>query len=433
MAQGVSPSNPVGGEFGPPRMYGAACPPDPNLTNQFADYLLAGPQVEPTAGLWADYAPAALPHVVPLTDILALTADPNSPFFIPPYPTAPEALRWEIEELKYLADLRDTPASIAGDYSQVRPFPAEMPQVFRDAQRDRISDFIQLRPPPFGTIFDINAQPQPPIDNVNQQHLRRGRAPNYPLPPVVTTGRQLARMFQDETPGLLHRHMLDYLLYKQFDISPPRQARIWMALDVTIYSALCAAWYYKWLAPPDRSYRQRPYEYDQNTSFRVLYDDIVDDLGAFNQCAREQYCPSPGTPRHPAYPSGHSTYSAAASALLSYFFPADAAELDILANNIGVARLWGGVHWRSDHIAGQRIGRAVASHVIQQLQGNRIPVFQPADQLVVAAPPSRADVITEANDLKQPAPAAAGPHDAVPSQRTTPFPDCDPGQPRQAS
>jgi membrane-associated phospholipid phosphatase len=54
--------------------------------------------------------------------------------------------------------------------------------------------------------------------------------------------------------------------------------------------------------------------------------------------------PTPGTPRHPAYPSGHSTYSAAAAFTLIAFFPQYAEDLLRLADNTGVARLWAGVH-----------------------------------------------------------------------------------------
>jgi membrane-associated phospholipid phosphatase len=52
--------------------------------------------------------------------------------------------------------------------------------------------------------------------------------------------------------------------------------------------------------------------------------------------------PTPGTPRHPAYPSGHSTYSAAAAFTLIAFFPQYAEDLLRLADNTGVARLWAG-------------------------------------------------------------------------------------------
>jgi hypothetical protein len=77
--------------------------------------------------------------------------------------------------------------------------------------------------------------------------------------------------------------------------------------------------------------------------------------------------PTPGTPRHPAYPSGHSTYSAAAAFTLIAFFPQYAEDLLRLADNTGVARLWAGVHWRSDHTFGQLVGRAVAELIINQL------------------------------------------------------------------
>lgn len=60
-----------------------------------------------------------------------------------------------------------------------------------------------------------------------------------------------------------------------------------------------------------------------------IVDDAVRDDGTYNKCGRflapiedsDSYgLISPGTPRHPSYPSGHSTYSAAASAILRYFF-----------------------------------------------------------------------------------------------------------------
>jgi hypothetical protein len=83
--------------------------------------------------------------------------------------------------------------------------------------------------------------------------------------------------------------------------------------------------------------------------------------------------PSPGTPRHPAYPSGHSTYAGAASELLSWFFPDYREEFNRLADNAGMARMWAGIHYRSDHIQGRRLGRTVACLVIRQLEQMFIP------------------------------------------------------------
>ena len=46
---------------------------------------------------------------------------------------------------------------------------------------------------------------------------------------------------------------------------------------------------------------------------------------------------------------------------------------DDLDRNIGMARLWAGVHWRSDHVTGQRLGRDVAGLMIEQLRSGGIP------------------------------------------------------------
>lgn len=406
----------VGQPMFPPECEDPGDAGDPELP-----YRLDGPQVEPTGGWWGvPVLERELPRVVSVDRVRLLVENPGSQFYVPPYPKDPDFLAWEIAELDELESARDDPAQVAGSFTQSAPSNT-LPPDFTNTTRDPISEFIQLDPPPFGAIFNIGSRPQFAINNINQQHLRRQLFQGGVLPPVVTTGRQLARMFEAETPGIIHRNALNYLLYKRPEISPPRQARIWMALDVAIYSALVAAWYYKWAAPQIWSYRQRPYEYDQNQSFRVLFDDVVDDCGLLNKCPRQQPCPSPGTPRHPAYPSGHSTYSAAASEVLAYFFPDERPELERLANNIGTARLWGGVHWRTDHAAGQRIGRAAAYLVIRQLQGDCVPSVT---DIIVDAPDQ--DVLAQqAMNLRTQ--ETCSPHqDALPTQRTEPIEDCEP-------
>ncbi|MFP2903542.1 hypothetical protein ACLESD_00395 [Pyxidicoccus sp. 3LFB2] len=91
-----------------------------------------------------------------------------------------------------------------------------------------------------------------------------------------------------------------------------------------------------------------------------------------------------GSPLHPAYGSGHSTYMGAGVAVLKAFFdnapirlpqvpntdgtalvPYSGTlmlhdELDKLAANIGVARLFAGVHYRSDHDNAVRLGELAA-------------------------------------------------------------------------
>lgn len=303
-------------------------------------YCLRGPQVEPEASSWI-----CPPHPLCVVTLEQLR-DPQHGCTLPPYPTDAGILADEIAELIELSQLRDDPEAVASQNPN-RP-------------RRQISRFLRLRPLPFGAVFNQDRDPELPL---------------------IMTGRELARLFESETPGLLHRHALNYLILQE-NISPPRQARIWAALDIAIYSALLAAWYFKWCGGAGVAYRRRPIEFDYRVN--VLYNHEVNSRGSADDGRRLLPDPSPGTPRHPAYPSGHSTYSAAASELLSYFFPDYTADFDDLADNTGLARLWAGIHWRSDHECGARLGRCVARIIIGQLQNDGVaPLFdrpcQPID------------------------------------------------------
>ncbi len=99
-----------------------------------------------------------------------------------------------------------------------------------------------------------------------------------------------------------------------------------------------------------------------------------------------------GCPLHPAYPAGHATVAGACSALLKCFFdesglitdcvvanadgsallPYDGAltvggEINKLAWNIAIGRNFAGIHYRSDAIAGFRLGEDIAIAKLQDL------------------------------------------------------------------
>jgi membrane-associated phospholipid phosphatase len=328
-------------------------------------YQLQGPQVEPAAGLWQYCAKLC---IVPIERLTALTDDPKDPHFFPPYPTDDKTIKEEFAELVELAEKRDDPCFLAEQTpcpktTDVCEFSGrELP---RERCRRPISKLWNFCPYPPGAVL------------VNR----------FPGEQVIRTGRGLARAVESETPGLYHRHVADFLMRTR-NWSPPRQALVWAALDVAVASALQAAWYYKWVAAGREkkkigctAFRERPYEYAKRipnglNKFNVLFDHPDE----FNPVPMQCPQPSPGTPRHPAYPSGHSTYSAAASEILKFFFGAEetpamignettlADEFDNLADNIGLGRMWAGVHWRSDHTAGQRLGRTVACLVLSQLR-----------------------------------------------------------------
>lgn len=70
------------------------------------------------------------------------------------------------------------------------------------------------------------------------------------------------------------------------------------------------------------------------------------------------------TPNHPSYPSAHSCISNAVAGVLASLFPADAEALLGLAMEASEARVAGGIHFRSDLVAGLQLGEDVAGAVI---------------------------------------------------------------------
>ncbi len=71
------------------------------------------------------------------------------------------------------------------------------------------------------------------------------------------------------------------------------------------------------------------------------------------------------TPPFPSYPSGHSTQSGAASEVLAYLFPQDAATFRAMAEEAAISRLYGGIHFPSDNNNGLLIGRQIGHRVIE--------------------------------------------------------------------
>lgn len=83
------------------------------------------------------------------------------------------------------------------------------------------------------------------------------------------------------------------------------------------------------------------------------------------------------TPNHQAYTSGHSTFSAAAATLLTRFFGTDNLSFTVTgdgrsreyssllqaADDAGMSRIYGGIHWMFDNTAGLQSGASVGNWV----------------------------------------------------------------------
>jgi membrane-associated phospholipid phosphatase len=73
-----------------------------------------------------------------------------------------------------------------------------------------------------------------------------------------------------------------------------------------------------------------------------------------------------GVPNFPAYVSGHSTFSAAAAAYLSYVIPSQANTFNAMATEASQSRLFGAIHYKSDCDQGLILGKKIGSAAINR-------------------------------------------------------------------
>lgn len=163
-------------------------------------------------------------------------------------------------------------------------------------------------------------------------------------------------------------------------------------------AALKACWYQKWLVHR----RLRPEEFGGRVQKRKMglvdapiHTDLLATstvLDAVEGWLGSYLLPMPypeGAPMHPSYPAAHSTIAGACVTMLKAFFDETApvhnpvvtgadgslipytgaplavgGELNKLAGNVAMGRGFGGVHWRSDNLAGLQLGEAVAIGIL---------------------------------------------------------------------
>jgi len=69
-------------------------------------------------------------------------------------------------------------------------------------------------------------------------------------------------------------------------------------------------------------------------------------------------------PNFPSYPSGHASFSSAASTVLSYFFPVDASTFNEWAKEASDSRKYARIHWSFDCDAGFQIGNQTGNYAL---------------------------------------------------------------------
>ena len=134
--------------------------------------------------------------------------------------------------------------------------------------------------------------------------------------------------------GLNHwpyRYLDQWLFEDRLDLNPPRVARA--------YALVAASFFDAFIASQDGKFTYwyiRPSQLDPA---------IV---------------PLFPVPPFPSYPSNHSVLSATRSEILAYLFPKHAAFIRALGKEGGDSRIWAGIHYQIDNVAGVQLGRSVA-------------------------------------------------------------------------
>ncbi|HEX8550875.1 MAG TPA: phosphatase PAP2 family protein [Abditibacteriaceae bacterium] len=124
-------------------------------------------------------------------------------------------------------------------------------------------------------------------------------------------------------------------LVMKYKTSPPVASRQYAALSVAQYDAMVAAFKIKYKA-------NRPSPSTQDSSLKPLFPNESD----------------------PVYPSSHATVSGASARVLAKFYPAESQFLADKAREAEESRLYAGLNYRSDIVAGGALGRDVADKVL---------------------------------------------------------------------
>lgn len=134
-------------------------------------------------------------------------------------------------------------------------------------------------------------------------------------------------------PGHWNRFATECIVKNK--LNPIRSARVYAYMNMAIHDAGIACWDAKYYY-----HYPRPIQLIEN--FKTIL----------------------GTPNFPSYTSGHSTFSAAAADVLSYFFPNDKQKFDNWAKEASESRIYGGIHFRFDCEAGLIQGKKVAEFAL---------------------------------------------------------------------
>ncbi len=136
-----------------------------------------------------------------------------------------------------------------------------------------------------------------------------------------------------------YRYADKFMFEDGLDRNPPRAARVYALLASTLYDAFIAS-------------------QDGKFAYWYLRPHMLDPA----------IVPLFAVPNFPSYPSNHSTFSAARSEMLAYLFPTRADFIRAVGKEAGDSRIWAGIHYPMDNVAGVELGKSVAGLFIARAE-----------------------------------------------------------------
>ncbi len=156
---------------------------------------------------------------------------------------------------------------------------------------------------------------------------------NFPRAPV-NFGTNYKAFYWQSPEGINHwpyRYLNQWLFEDGLDRNPPRAARAYALVAASLFDAFIAS-------------------QDGKFTYWYIRPSQLDPA----------IVPLFPVPNFPSYPSNHSTFSATRSEILAYLFPTRADFIRAVGKEGGDSRIWAGIHYPMDNVAGVALGKSVA-------------------------------------------------------------------------
>jgi hypothetical protein len=186
-------------------------------------------------------------------------------------------------------------------------------------------------------------QPPPPLDCNSAEYKKQVQEI------VEASKNRTAKQLQDihfwgdiPPPAIWNNILNAHITY--YGLNVTESARAFAYLNVGMYDAGVSTWYTKF-----KYWTERPFQ------------------------AAPGLVTAIPTPNFPGYASGHSTFSGAASVILSEIFPQEIEFYEICADDANLSRFSGGIHLMQDCAEGMIVGKLIGNKVLEDMRGTPHP------------------------------------------------------------